>query len=205
MDGSSGSPRVLGSRVLTARAPEKVAPRPVQGTWLSAVVASGDYREQHGARGGLCRCARGAWHGNRAAWRPLGKARPRVGAGWCSLHTRPGILAPALRSAHQQERKPCRAGWGSWRRACLSPHSSAESRCPAHGSSPNHPCPTVSLLCVGFKVGQSREAQTRAWGLASGPSPAAFQVGNSGCGLLLALVSPSVKWGQRSGHAFGCL
>lgn len=45
--------------------------------------------------------------GNRGGQGTLGKVR--LG----DVHTHPGILATCPRSAHQQKRKPFRAGWGS--------------------------------------------------------------------------------------------
>lgn len=76
--------------------------------------------------------------------RPLGKGGLRVGAGWCSLHTpRPLATCPPVLSSAGAEAVLGRLGqWG--RRACLSLHSSAESLCQAHESSPEtHPTSLV--------------------------------------------------------------
>lgn len=86
--------------------------------------------------------------GTRGGQRTLGKVRPGD-----VLCTHPGILATCPRSAHQQERKPCWAGWGSGagRRVY---HSTCQL---SHGARPTDPpltltqvTLTMSPLCAGW-------------------------------------------------------
>ena len=88
--------------------------------------------------------------GTRGGWRPLGKVRLGVRAGWCSLHTpRPPGHLPQVRSSSGTEAAAGRL-WQLGGQACLSLHSSAESWCQAHRSSPEtHPTSLpLSTLCV---------------------------------------------------------
>lgn len=128
-----------------------------------------------GTRGNTS-CLRGhlwRWRSGQAAWRrwtessvwepevdPLGKVRLGMGARWCSLHTprHPGHLPQVLSS---QERKPCRAGWGSGEGG----HVYRSTRQLSHGAKPTDPPPrltqpalTVSPLCARHGAGEYSEA-----------------------------------------------